>query len=356
MSAPAAKPDDAFALIDRMGRAAREAARTLALASTETKNRALIAAAAAVERRSEEILAANFRDMAQAEARGLSAALLDRLKLDHVRLQGVAKGLREVAALPDPVGAVIADWTRPNGLRIRRIRTPLGVIGVIYESRPNVTADAGSLCLKAGNAAILRGGSESFHSSRAIHAALVDGLAEAGLPATAIQLVPTTDRAAVGALLAARAWLDVVVPRGGRSLVERVQSEARVPVFAHLEGICHVYIHASADLDKARKIAFNAKMRRTGICGAMETLLVDRAIAARVLPTLIADFQRAQCELRGDAETRAFDPTIRAATEADWSTEYLDAILSIRIVGGLDEAMTHIARYGSAHTESIVTE
>jgi len=356
MSAPKHKPDEATQLIDEMGRRARDAARLLALAPAAAKEKALLAAADAVSKRADEILAANFRDVAQAEASGLSKALVDRLKLDETRLQGIAKGLREVAAIPDPVGAVTAEWTRPNGLRIARVRTPLGVVGIIYESRPNVTADAGSLCLKAGNAAILRGGSESFHSSRAIHACLADGLVSAGLPEAAIQIVPTTDRSAVGAMLAAHRHIDVIVPRGGKSLIERVQTEARMPVFAHLEGLCHVYIHEAADAEKARKIAFNSKMRRTSVCGAMETLLVDRKVARSVLPVIIAELQRAGCELRGDGETLALDPTIRKATEADWTTEYLDAILSIRVVGGIDEAMDHIARYGSAHTDSIVTE
>lgn len=356
MTAAKHKPDEAGQLIEDMGRRAREAARILALTPAAAKEKALRAAAAAVLSRADEILAANFRDVAQAEASGLTKALVDRLKLDETRLQGIAKGLQEVAGLPDPVGGVIGEWKRPNGLRIQRVRTPLGVVGIVYESRPNVTADAGSLCLKAGNASILRGGSESFHSSRAIHACLVDGLRAAQLPEAAIQIVPTTDRAAVGAMLAANRHIDVIVPRGGKSLIERVQTEARMPVFAHLEGLCHVYVHEAADPDKARKIAFNSKMRRTSVCGAMETLLVDRKIAPTVLPVIVAELQRVGCELRGDAETRAFDPTIRKATEADWTTEYLDAILSVRVVGGIDEAMDHIARYGSAHTDSIVTE
>ena len=356
MTAARPKSDDCATLIDGMGRAAREAARRLALAPSSAKDKALRAAADAVRRRADEILAANFRDVAQAEASGLTKALVDRLRLDEARLQGIAKGLLEVATLPDPVGKTTDEWTRPNGLRIARVRTPLGVVGIVYESRPNVTADAGGLCLKAGNASILRGGSESFHSSRAIHACLVEGLHEAALPAAAIQMVPTTDRAAVGAMLGASRWIDVIVPRGGKSLIERVQAEARMPVFAHLEGLCHVYIHAAADPEKARKIAFNSKMRRTSVCGAMETLLVDRKVARDILPVIVAELQRAGCELRGDGETRALDPTIRIATEADWTTEYLDAVLSIRVVGGLDEAMAHIARYGSAHTDSIVTE
>jgi len=356
MTAARPKSDDCATLIDGMGRAAREASHRLALAPSSAKDKALRAAADAVRRRADEILAANFRDVAQAEASGLTKALVDRLRLDEARLQGIAKGLLEVATLPDPVGKTTDEWTRPNGLRIARVRTPLGVVGIVYESRPNVTADAGGLCLKAGNASILRGGSESFHSSRAIHACLVEGLHEAALPAAAIQMVPTTDRAAVGAMLGASRWIDVIVPRGGKSLIERVQAEARMPVFAHLEGLCHVYIHAAADPEKARKIAFNSKMRRTSVCGAMETLLVDRKVARDILPVIVAELQRAGCELRGDGETRALDPTIRIATEADWTTEYLDAVLSIRVVGGLDEAMAHIARYGSAHTDSIVTE
>jgi glutamate-5-semialdehyde dehydrogenase len=268
----------------------------------------------------------------------------------------MARGLDEVTALPDPVGRILADWTRPNGLRIQRVSVPLGVIGIIYESRPNVTADAGSLCLKAGNAAILRGGSESFHSSTAIAECLRHGLREAGLPEAAIQLVPTRDRAAVGIMLTMSQHIDIIVPRGGRSLIERVQNESRIPVLAHLEGICHVYVDAAADLAKTRAVVLNAKMRRTGVCGAAETLLVDRAVAAAVLPPILDDLKQAGCALRGDAETRALDADIEPASEADWTTEYLDAILAVRVVEGVDGAIAHINRYGSHHTDSIMTE
>jgi glutamate-5-semialdehyde dehydrogenase len=294
--------------------------------------------------------------MAAARAKALTPALLDRLALTEARIAAMAHGVEEIAGLPDPVGSVIAAWTRPNGLSIERVRTPLGVIGVIYESRPNVTADAGALCLKAGNAVILRGGSESFHSSRAILTCLHDGLAHAGLPAAAIQMVPTTDRAAVAKMLTMTRHIDVIVPRGGQSLTERVMTESRVPTFLHLIGLCHTYIHAAADAEKARRIVLNAKMRRTGICGATETLLVDRAVAKILLPPILADLIAAGCEIRGDAETRALDPRVKPATDADWDTEYLDAILAVKVVAGLDEAIDHIVRHGSAHTEAIVTE
>jgi glutamate-5-semialdehyde dehydrogenase len=334
--------------------AARQAAARLALATAEAKTAALRAGAEAIRADREAILAANARDLA--EAQGLTAALRDRLLLDEKRVEAMAKGLEEVAALPDPVGRVLASWTRPNGLRIERLSVPLGTIGIIYESRPNVTADAGGLCLKSGNAAILRGGSESFHSSRAIVACLKRGLAAAGLPEDAVQLVPTRDRAAVGIMLGMADLIDIIVPRGGRSLIERVQRESRMPVIAHLEGICHVYVDAAADPEKARTIALNAKMRRTGVCGAMETLLVDRAIAARQLPAILADLRKVGCELRGDAATRALDPAVLPASEADWTTEYLDAILSVRVVDGVAGATEHINRYGSHHTDAIVTE
>jgi len=302
----------------------------------------------------DRLLEANRRDLA--EASGLTAAMRDRLVLDEKRIEAMAAGLEEVAALPDPVGRVLAEWTRPNGLRIARVSVPLGVVGIVYESRPNVTADAGGLCLKAGNAAILRGGSESFHSSRAIAATLRRGIAAAGLPEDAVQLVPTRDRAAVGHLLTMAGLVDLVVPRGGRSLVERVQKEARVPVLAHLEGICHVYLDRAADPEKARRIAFNAKMRRTGICGAMETLLVDGEAAASLLPPILSELRAAGCELRGDDATRAIDPAVAPACEADWTTEYLDAILSVAVVDGVAGAIDHINRYGSHHTDAIVTE
>jgi glutamate-5-semialdehyde dehydrogenase len=343
-------------LMSRLGKAAVAAAGVLALAPTEQKNAALAAAAATLRARREALLAANERDLAAARAAHLSAPRLDRLALDERRLEGVAAGLEAVVALRDPIGSVVAEWQRPNGLRIQRVVVPLGVIGIIYESRPNVTADAGALCLKAGNAVILRGGSESEHSNRALHECLVTGLAAAGLPPTCIQLVPTTDRAAVGHLLAGMSdYLDCLVPRGGRSLVERVQREARVPVIGHLEGNCHVYIDRDADLGMARAVALNAKMRRTGICGAAETLLVDRACAATHLAPIVRDLLEAGCEVRGDEAVQRADPRVRAAREEDWYTEYLDAIIAARLVDGVDAAIAHIARYGSAHTESIVT-
>ena len=351
------KLQDIAAIMDPIGRAAVAAAHVLALARTTQKDAALAAAAAGLRARAAEILAANARDMKAGEAAGLPAAMLDRLRLDAARVEAMATGVEQVAALPDPVGTVIADWTRPNGLRIQRVRVPLGVIGIIYESRPNVTCDAGALCLKSGNAAILRGGSDSQHSSAAIHACLVQGLRAAGLPEACIQLVPTTDRRAVGYMLAAMTEsIDVVVPRGGRSLVARVQQEARVPVIGHLEGNCHVYVDRAADLNMARAIVRNAKLRRTGICGAAETLLVDEGCAATHLGPIVRELLDAGCEVRGDATVQAVDPRVRPATEDDWYTEYLDAVIAARVVRGVDEAIDHIARYGSAHTESIVTE
>ncbi len=340
-----------------MGDAARIAAADLRIASTDRKNKALTAAAQAIRAQKAEILSANARDMEAAAARGLSSAMLDRLKLDDKRVEAMAKGLEHIAALPDPVGRELARWTRPNGLDIARVATPIGVIGIVYESRPNVTADAGALCLKSGNAVILRGGSESAHSSRAIHAALVDGLEAAELPAASIQLVPTTDRAAVGMMLEGLGGtLDMIIPRGGKSLVARVQAEARVPVLAHLEGICHCYVHAGADLSKARAIVLNAKMRRTGICGAAETLLIDRDIIETQLVPILNDLSEAGCEIRGDRDVLALYPSAKPATEEDWHTEYLDAIISVRVVDGLSDAIRHIAAYGSQHTECIVTE
>lgn len=347
---------DTGALMNQMGAAAKAAARLLAVAPTAQKNAALKAAAVALRNNEQTILAANAQDMAAGKAKGLTAALLDRLMLDGKRIASIAQGLEEIAELADPVGGVIAAWTRPNGLKFERVRTPLGVIGVIYESRPNVTADAGGLCLKAGNACILRGGSESFQSSRAIHACLVEGLTAAGLPEAAIQLVPTTDRAMVGAMLAAATWLDVIVPRGGKSLVARVQSDSRVPVFAHLEGNCHVYVEASAPLDMAKDIVLNAKLRRTGVCGAAETLLVERAAVTTHLGPLVTMLLEAGCEVRGDAETQAVDARVKPATEEDWATEYLDAIIAVRVVDNLDAAIEHIATHGSSHTEAILTE
>jgi glutamate-5-semialdehyde dehydrogenase len=339
-----------------IGRAARDAAKELALAPAEAKRSALLAAAAELRRGTDALLAANAIDMAAAAGRGLSGAMLDRLKLDPKRIEAMAAGLEEVAALADPVGQVAAEWTRPNRLRIQRVRVPLGVIAIVYEARPNVTADAGGLCLKSGNAAILRGGSESFHSSTAIVACLRRGLARGRLPEDAVQLVPTRDRAAVGWLLTHPELVDIIVPRGGKSLIARVQAESRVPVIAHLEGLCHVYVDAGADLAKARAVVLNAKMRRTGVCGAAETLLVDRNAAATHLEPILADLRAAGCELRGDAATRALDPAVAPATEEDWRTEYLDAILSVRVVDGVDGAIQHIETYGSHHTDSIVTE
>jgi len=343
--------------MQRMGEAACLAAAALALAPTSQKNRALAGAAAALRGRRAELLAANAADLEAARAKRLTAALLDRLQLDEKRVESIARGIEEVMALPDPIGTVAAEWDRPNGLTIQRVRVPLGVIGIIYESRPNVTADAGSLCLKSGNAAILRGGSESVRSSAVIHGALVEGLRAAGLPESSIQLVPTTDRAAVGYMLAGMSeYLDVLVPRGGKELVARVQREARVPVIGHLEGNCHVYVDGDADVSMARTIVLNAKMRRTGICGAAETLLIDRRCVATHLEPIVRDLLDAGCEVRGDPTVQRIDRRVRPATEDDWYTEYLDSIIAARVVDGVDAAIEHIARYGSAHTESIVTE
>ena len=344
-------------VMDTLGREAVAAARLLARAEGGRRNAALVAAAGALRRREAEVLHANALDLAAAREAGLGAAMIDRLRLDPARVEAMAAGLEQIAALPDPVGRVLAEWTRPNGLAIQRVSVPLGVIGIIYESRPNVTADAGALCLKSGNAVILRGGTDSAHSSRAIHACLVEGLETAGLPVTAIQLVPTQDRAAVGYMLAGMTdYLDVVVPRGGKSLVARVQQEARVPVIGHLEGNCHVYVDRAADLNMAREIVLNAKLRRTGICGAAETLLVDRGCVATHLAPLVKALLDAGCEVRGDATVRAADPRVVPAAEDDWYTEYLDAVIAARVVDGVGEAIEHIAKYGSAHTESIVTE
>jgi glutamate-5-semialdehyde dehydrogenase len=348
--------DDIPAIMESLGRAARAAGRKLAVAPTETKNAALRAMAKALRDDAAAIREANARDMVAAEAKGLGKAMLDRLMLNETRIDAMARGLEEIADLPDPVGQEMARWTRPNGLDIARVRVPLGVIGVIYESRPNVTADAGGLCLKAGNAVILRGGSESFHSSGAIVDCLAAGLKAAGLPEAAIQRVPTRDRAAVGAMLTLSRYIDVIVPRGGKSLVERVMTESRIPLFMHLEGICHTYVHAKADPETARKVVLNAKMRRTGICGATETLLIDRAVAPGLLRPILDDLIAKGCEIRGDAETCAIDARARPATDADWDTEYLDAILAVKVVDGVDEAVSHIAAHGSQHTESIITE
>lgn len=342
------------AVMQSLGHAAKSAAAVLAQATTAAKNVALTAAAAAIRQQQAELLAANRADVERAAQRGLSASLLDRLMLNEARIESMAKGIEDIVSLADPIGGVIASWTRPNGLKIERVRVPLGVVGIIYESRPNVTADAGALCLKSGNAVILRGGGESSRSSRAIHGCLVTGLRAAGLPEAAIQIVPTTDRAAVGYMLSSMAdCIDVVVPRGGRSLVERVQAEARVPVIGHLEGNCHVYVDRDADLTMAREVVLNAKLRRTGVCGSAETVLFDRngSAAAPVLKALLD----AGCEVRGDETLQKLDARIVAATEADWYTEYLDSIIAARTVDGVEAAIAHIGKYGSAHTESIIT-
>jgi glutamate-5-semialdehyde dehydrogenase len=345
------------ATMDALGREAVVARRVLAASAGEQRNRALHAMAAALRAQQSHVLAANERDVAAATQAGLGKAALDRLALDGTRVEAMARGVEEIAALPDPIGAVIAEWTRPNGLRIQRVRVPLGVIGIVYESRPNVTCDAGALCLKSANAAILRGGSESHHSCTAIHECLVAGLRAASLPDACIQLVPTTDRAAVGMMLAGLdGAVDVIVPRGGKSLIARVQQEARVPVIGHLEGICHVYVDKAANLEMARAIVLNAKLRRTGVCGAAETLLVDTAAEHTHLAPLVRALLDAGCEVRGDVATRAVDARVVPASEQDWHTEYLDAILSVRLVDGVAGAIEHIARYGSDHTESIVTD
>jgi glutamate-5-semialdehyde dehydrogenase len=343
--------------MDTIGRAARAAAPTLELASSDQKNRALGAAAEALAARRREILAANELDMQGARLQGANGALLDRLKLDDKRIDSMARALEDVAALPDPIGTVLAEWTRPNGLLIQRRRVPLGVIGIIYESRPNVTADAGALCLKSGNAVILRGGSESARSNGAVHACLQAGLAAAGLPSASIQLVPTTDRAAVGYMLAEmRRHIDVIVPRGGKQLIARVQEEARVPVIGHLEGVCHVFVERAASLEMARAIVLNAKMRRTGVCGAAETLLVDRGCADTHLGPLVKALLDAGCEVRGDAAAAQVDARVKSAAEEDWYREYLDAIIAVRVVDGVDSAIAHIGTYGSQHTDCIVTD
>jgi glutamate-5-semialdehyde dehydrogenase len=339
-----------------IGAAARDAAAELASAAPDAKTAGLVHAARAIDARASEILAANTRDMAFAREKGLSPALCDRLFLDEARLGAIADALRAIAAQDDPVGAVIAEWVRPNGLRIRRVRSPIGVIGVIYESRPNVTADAGALCLKSGNAAILRGGSESFHSAHALHGCMIEGLHKAGLPKAAIQLVPTRDREAVGLMLGGMTdFIDVIVPRGGKGLVGRVQQEARVPVFAHLEGICHVYVDASADPAKARRVVLNAKTRRTGVCGAAECLLIDSA-ALGLGRDVVADLLDAGVEVRGDAAVQNLDARVTPASESDWGREFLDMIIAARVVDGVDGAIAHIRRYGSQHTDCILTE
>jgi glutamate-5-semialdehyde dehydrogenase len=347
---------DIAATMHEIGRRARAAARVLALASTAQKDRALAAMAAAIRADKNAILAANAEDVADGKAGGLTGSILDRLELNAKRIEGMAEGIEVVRDLADPVGKVTESWTRPNGMTIERVRVPIGVIGIVYESRPNVTADAGALTLKSGNAVILRGGSDSYRSSRAIHAALVKGLREANLPEAAISLVPTRDRAAVGLMLQGLdGAIDVIVPRGGKSLVARVQAEARLPVFAHLEGVCHVYVDKAASLDMAKTIVLNAKMRRTGVCGAAETLLVDRAAAATHLKPLVAMLLDAGCEVRGDAAVQKVDARVKPVREEDWSTEYLDAIIAAGLVDGVDAAIEHIERYGSHHTDAIVT-
>lgn len=342
------------ALIAQLATAGREAQKVLGRMDHASKAKALVAAATALRQAEAEVLAANAEDLAAGEANGLSPAMLDRLKLDPVRLAGIADAVESVADLPDPVGEIIDSAQRSNGLRLSRVRVPIGLIGIIYESRPNVTADAAALCVASGNAVLLRGGSEAVQSNRAIHAALVKGLESAGVPAAAVQLVPTQDRAAVGAMLTASGLIDMIVPRGGKSLVARVQADARVPVLAHLDGINHTYLHSAADPAKAVEIAVNAKLRRTGICGAMETLLLDAQFPAS--QAVVAALLDRGCELRGDARAMALDPRIGAASVEDWDTEYLDSILAVAVVGGLDHALRHIAAHGSQHTEAIVSE
>lgn len=348
--------DELADAMQALGRAARQAASVLATSSGDARNAALGAAAAALRAKQQDLLAANGEDVAAGEARGLSAALVDRLALSPDRVEAMAKGLEEIAAQPDPVGRELARWQRPNGLDIARVAVPLGVIGIIYESRPNVTADAGGLCLKSGNAAILRGGSESRRSSAVILDCLQEGLRAAGLPEAAIQVVPTYDRAAVGHLLRMHDSVDVIVPRGGKGLIQRVMEESRVPVLAHLEGNNHVYLHASADLEKARAVALNAKMRRVSVCGAAETLLADRTIAESHLKPILDALLDAGCEVRGDGETQALDPRVQAAKAADWDTEYLAPVIAVRVVDGIDQALEHVAEHGSGHTDAILAE
>ncbi len=349
--------DDLANEMAALGARARAAAAVLAKTPSEQKNQALTGAAAAIRARAGDILAANEKDMAFGRGRDLSDAMLDRLLLTDARIEAMARGLEEVAKLKDPVGSIIAEWQQPsNGLHISRVRTPLGVIAIIYESRPNVTADAGALCLKSGNAAILRGGSESFHSSGAILDCLAQGLKAAGLPATAIQMLPTRDRAAVGIMLGMYQDIDIIVPRGGKGLIERVQRESKIPMIAHLDGNCHVYIDSDADPNMAREITLNAKLRRTGICGAAETLLVARDVVASHLPAILSELFAAGCEVRGDGTVQALDDRVVAADEADWDTEYLDKILAVRVVDDADAAADHIARHGSSHTEAIITQ
>ncbi len=344
------------ATMNALGQAARTAARGLAVTDSEQRNAALLAMAAAIRGKAAAILEANETDMRAARERGLSAAMLDRLMLDGDRVEAMAVVLKTVSELPDPVGKILAEWQRPNGLKIQRVAVPLGVIGMIYESRPNVTVDAAALCVKSGNAVILRGGSESFLSSQTLHNCIRGGLIDAGITPECVQMVPTRDRAAVGYLLASMSeWVDVVIPRGGKSLLQRVRDEARVPVIGHLEGVCHVYLHSAADADMAREVVLNAKMRRTGVCGAAETILVDRMVAATLLPDVCAALSAAGCEIRGDETVRAIVPAAVSANSEDWAAEYLDAIVAIRVVDDIDNAIAHIVEFGSGHTESIVT-
>jgi glutamate-5-semialdehyde dehydrogenase len=357
MNRPERIENETDTLMRGIGEAAKAAARRLAVATPEEKNAALLASAKALRASTATILAENAKDIEAAKAAGRLASYVDRLMLDEKRIAGIAKGLDDIAALADPVGTVLAEWTRPNGLRFQRVRVPLGTIGIIYESRPNVTADAGALSLKAGNAAILRGGSDSHHSSVAIHACLVEGLRSAGLPETAIQLVPTTDREAVGAMLRGLdGAIDVIVPRGGKSLVERVQTEARVPVFAHLEGICHTYVDKAANMDIAVPLVVNAKMRRTGVCGATECLLIDSNAQADLVTPLVKALLDAGCEVRGDTDIQKADPRVKAATPEDFGKEFLDAVIAVKLVDGVAGAIEHITRYGSQHTDAIITE
>jgi glutamate-5-semialdehyde dehydrogenase len=345
-----------LAVMQEIGTKARNAARSLATSPASQRNEALLAMARHVRANANAILSENAKDVEAAKAKGLKASLVDRLALNNARVESIANGVEDIAALDDPVGRVMAKWTRPNGMEITRVSVPIGVIGIIFESRPNVTADTGALCLKSGNAAILRGGSDSFHSSSAIASCLAKGLADAKLDPNSIQMVPTADREAVGDMLSGLGGnIDLIVPRGGKSLVERVNTEARVPVFSHLEGICHVFVDRDADMEMANTIVLNAKMRRTGVCGAAETILIDKQVAAKALPLLIKTLSDAGCEIRGDDAAQAADKRVKPATEADWSTEYVDAIVSMKVVDGVDAAIEHISKYGSQHTESIIT-
>ena len=348
--------EDIKAMMAEIGQRAKQAQASLSTATREAKDTALTEAAASLRRRQNEILSENAKDMTYGEEKGLSKAMLDRLLLTEDRVEAMAKGLEDIAKLDDPVGTALAEWDRPNGLKIERRRVPLGVIGVIYESRPNVTADAGGLCLKAGNASILRGGSESFHSSAAILESLQEGLRGAGLPEDSIQTVPTRDRAAVGEMLTMTDTIDVIVPRGGKSLIQRVIDESKVPLFQHLEGLCHSYVNKAADPDMAKNVVLNAKMRRTGICGATENILVDRDAAGQLLPGILDGLVQAGCEVRGDADVQAMDQRVIPATEEDWDTEYLDSIVAVKLVDGIDDAIQFIGTHGSDHTDAIITE